>query len=248
GIDLAFPHHENERAQAVAAGRRFARHWVHNGHVTVGGEKMSKSLGNFTSLGDLLSRGDPRAFRLLVLQAHYRKPIEVTPETIAQASSGLERLDEMARRVGMPVDDAAGTVPPAVRPPEDGESGRLDSATMDHAAVARFRQRMDDDLDTPGAMAEVFELVREANSAADAGDAARAARSAETARSLCAAVGLRIGRRTDDVDQRTAELVRRRDEARAQGDWDRADSIRDELHAAGWVVEDGPRGTQVRRR
>jgi cysteinyl-tRNA synthetase len=136
----------------------------------------------------------------------------------------------------MPVDDAAGTVLPAVGPPEDGESGRLDDATVDHAAVARFRQRMDDDLDTPGAMAEVFELVREANSAADAGDTARAARSAETARSLCAAVGLRI------------ELVRRRDEARAQGDWDRADSIRDELHAAGWVVEDGPRGTQVRRR
>jgi len=80
GLDLIFPHHENERAQAVALGRDFAHHWVHNGWVTMDGEKMSKSLGNFTSLDDLLARSDARAYRLLVLRSHYRSPIEVTPE------------------------------------------------------------------------------------------------------------------------------------------------------------------------
>ena len=98
GRDLAFPHHENERAQAVAEGRPFARHWVHNGWVEVDGTKMSKSLGNFTSLTDLLDRSDARAYRLLVLRAHYRSPIEVTAGTVADAEKALARLDTLARR------------------------------------------------------------------------------------------------------------------------------------------------------
>ena len=98
GIDLIFPHHENERAQAVAQGREFSRYWVHNGWVTVDGTKMSKSLGNFTTLPDFLAHHDARAYRLLVLRARYRSPIEVTPETVADAEKGLERLDTLARR------------------------------------------------------------------------------------------------------------------------------------------------------
>ena len=100
GQDLAFPHHENERAQAVADGRPFARHWVHNGWVEVAGKKMSKSLGNFTSLTHLLARSDGRAYRLLVLRSHYRSPIEVTADTVADAEKALERLDGLARRFG----------------------------------------------------------------------------------------------------------------------------------------------------
>ena len=98
GQDLKFPHHENERAQAVADGKVFAQHWVHNGWVVVEGTKMSKSLGNFTTLPDLLSRDDARAYRLLVLRAHYRSPIEVTPDTLADAEKALARLDGLARR------------------------------------------------------------------------------------------------------------------------------------------------------
>ena len=98
GQDLRFPHHENERAQAVADGKEFARHWMHNGWVEVEGTKMSKSLGNFTTLPDLLARHDARAYRLLVLRAHYRSPIEVTPETIVDAEGALGRLDALARR------------------------------------------------------------------------------------------------------------------------------------------------------
>src|SRR5271170_4709001 len=96
GIDLKFPHHENERAQAVAQGREFARHWMHNGFVEVSGEKMSKSLGNFDTVADLLTKEDPRAFRLLVLFSHYRSPIEVTPQSLGDASRALDRLDRCA--------------------------------------------------------------------------------------------------------------------------------------------------------
>jgi cysteinyl-tRNA synthetase len=183
-IDLIFPHHENERAQAVAVGRDFAHHWVHNGWVTVDGEKMSKSLGNFTSLSDLLERSDARAYRLLVLRSHYRSPIEVTRETIADAEAGLARLDEMARRFGIGNLLADGpVVDPAVASGPDRDD-------IDPSAVARFRARMDDDLDTPGALAILFELVRSANSAADAGDRGAASRAAATAALLGASFGL----------------------------------------------------------
>ena len=107
GFDLIFPHHENERAQAVAQGRPFARHWVHNGWVMMGGEKMSKSLGNFTTIAELVSGADPRAYRLLVLRSQYRSQIEVTPDTIADAEKGLERLDRLAQRFSLPEHDRA---------------------------------------------------------------------------------------------------------------------------------------------
>jgi cysteinyl-tRNA synthetase len=239
GQDLAFPHHENERAQAVADGKEFARHWMHNGWVTVGGEKMSKSLGNFTSLSDLLERSDARAYRVLVLRSHYRSPIEVTPETIAQAEAGLARLDELARRFALadPLADGPLTGP-------DSPSG-----TVDDEAVAAFVVAMDGDLDTPGALATVFDLARRANAAADAGDAGAATTAARTAALLAGALGLRLGGDAgEEVDAATADLVRTRDESRAAKDWARADALRAELEAAGWLVEDSAEGTRIRRR
>jgi cysteinyl-tRNA synthetase len=242
GLDLMFPHHENERAQAVASGHPFARHWVHNGWVTVGGEKMSKSLGNFTSLSDLLSRSDARAYRLLVLRSHYRSPIEVTPETIGDAESGLARLDELARRFDLADLSAGGPVVDGAGPAAPGEP-------VDREAVDRFRRCMDDDLDTPGALATVFELVRRANAAHDRGDTGDAASSAYTAALIAAALGLGLRTGTGaDTDPATADLVRRRDEARAARRWDEADTLRGELEADGWLVEDGPDGTRIRRR
>jgi cysteinyl-tRNA synthetase len=239
GQDLMFPHHENERAQAVADGKEFARHWMHNGWVTVGGEKMSKSLGNFTSLADLLERSDARAYRLLVLRSHYRSPIEVTPDTIAQAEAGLARLDELARRFDLSDLLAEG--------PLRGPSA-LDGV-LDDAAVGDFTTRMDDDLDTPGALAIVFDLARRANAAADAGDMDGAGQAARTADVLAGALGLRLGGSSDvEIDAAAADLVAARDEARAARDWARADALRDELEAAGWLVEDGTGGTRIRRR
>ena len=236
GLDLAFPHHENERAQAVGLGKAFARHWVHNGWVMVEGEKMSKSLGNFTSLTDLLERADARAYRLLVLRAHYRSPIEVTPSTVDQAEKALARLDDLARRFDLQPLAVAVTADEAI------------AAGADAGAVASFVEHMDDDLDTPGALAEIFDLARAAHSALDAGDNDQGYRLARTVALLCGALGLTLGRSGPGMDPETAALVAGRDAARAAGDYARADTVRSELEARGWVVEDGPEGTRLHRR
>ncbi len=239
GKDLAFPHHENERAQAVAEGRRFARHWVHNGWVTVeGGDKMSKSAGNFTSLTDLLDRSDPRAYRLLVLRAHYRSTMEVTEGTIADAEKGVDRLDAMARRFSLEDPLAAARMVVA---------GRGSAADADPEAIGRFIEQMDDDLDTPAALGGVFELVNRAHATADAGDLEEGRKTAHTAAVLAAALGLRLKGGVGEIDDRTRRLVAERDAARHARDWARADALRDTLTADGWVVEDGADGTVVHR-
>jgi cysteinyl-tRNA synthetase len=240
GRDLAFPHHENERAQAVAEERPFAQHWVHNGWVEVDGTKMSKSLGNFTSLTDLLARSDGRAYRLLVLRAHYRSPIEVTEGTVADAEMALARLDTFARRFG--VGDLL-----ALTEKDYVVEGVAPATGVDPDALARFRRHMDDDLDTPGALAGIFELVTEAHTSADAGDADRAASVAHSATVLAAALGLSLHGDDAVVDEETARLVAERDAARTARDFARADALRDELTALGWTVEDTPAGTAVRR-
>jgi cysteinyl-tRNA synthetase len=238
GRDLAFPHHENERAQAVAEGRPFAQHWVHNGWVEVDGTKMSKSLGNFTSLTDLLSRCDERAYRLLVLRAHYRSPVEVTAPTLADAEKALDRLDALARRFGLGdlLAEGPGYVVEA-----------RDAGEADRGALAAFHTRMDDDMDTPGALAGIFELVTAANSAADAQDVAEGRRLAGTAAVLLAALGVPLRAADSEIDEESARLVAERDEARAAKDFARADALRDELVARGWTVEDTPNGTAIRR-
>jgi len=236
GSDLVFPHHENERAQAVALGRAFARHWTHNGFVMVDDQKMSKSLGNFTTLADLLERADARAYRLLVLRAHYRSQIEVTATSVADAQEALARLDALARRFAL--DPALAEV----------RAAQAADAGADPAALAAFAERMDDDLDTPGALSGIFELVRRANAAADGGDEGAGRALAVTVAVLAGALGLRLGGAASEVDDATAALLSERDAARAGRDFARADAIRGELEAAGWVVEDTAEGTRVHRR
>ncbi len=240
GQDLRFPHHENERAQAVADDKVFARHWMHHGWVEVDGTKMSKSLGNFSTLPDLLSHYDARAYRLLVLRAHYRSPIEVTPDTLTDAAKALVRLDGLARRFDV-ADLLAQT--------DEGfvVEGTPPATGIDPGAQAAFRSRMDNDLDTPGALAGVFELVTAAHSAADAGDEAEGGRLAKTAAVLLAALGLSLHGDEGEVDEESARLVVERDEARRARDFARADALRDELAARGWTVEDTPSGTAIRR-
>ena len=236
GLDLKFPHHENERAQAVAAGRTFARHWAHHGWVMVGAEKMSKSLGNFTSLTDLLDKTDARAYRLLVLRSHYRSPIEVTPATIADAERALARLDGLARRFELPA--LAGDVL------EVGSDHPLDEAGRE--LYEKVRVHLDDDLNTPLAVALLFDALSAANAAADRHDDA-AAEMARTINVLFAALGLTLDSSSHDVDDASRELVSRRDEARSNKDWAEADRLRDELVSRGWLVEDSAAGTQIRR-
>ena len=224
GADLRFPHHENERAQAVALGKTFAQHWMHNGFVVdAEGEKMSKSLGNVTNLLDLIEHYDPRAYRMLLLQTHYRSPVKVGQDNIDAAVKSLAGLDAFAARLA-----------------------ELGTATADANVLASFSKVMDDDLDTPGATALIFDTVRRANAAVDAGDRPLAAALAAAVIEMCAALGLEL-KVTADVDDSAAELARQLDAARAAKDFSAADRIRGELQASGYVVETTKDGTRVRR-
>ena len=219
GSDLQFPHHENERAQAVAEGKAFANWWFHHGMVEIDGEKMSKSLGNVENLLDLMDAFDPRAFRLLVLQAHYRSPIDIAEDSMRSNESALARLDTFARTFAA---DAA-------------------AATPDPGILDRFRRAMDDDLDTPGAMATLFDAVRDANKTGDVSVAAAALEIAST-------LGIELAGESADVPDEISAMAAARDRARATKDFAEADRLRDELVAAGYVVEDAAEGTSVRAR
>jgi len=229
GQDLIFPHHENERAQAVADGHFFARHWVHSGLVTVSGEKMSKSLNNFTTLAELLDHCDARSYRLLVLRAHYRSPLEVNTTTIEASASALARIDALVRRLR--------NVEGAVR------GSALQLRDQLHA---RFISAMDNDLDTPSALAEIFDAVRRANSLADDGDEPSAKALADSIVELLGALGLVIDPQRS-IDSRTQELILRRDAARRDRDFVTSDEIRVQLEEDGWTVEDTSEGTRVHR-
>ena len=195
---------------------------------------MSKSLGNFDNLLDLIQKSDPRAFRLLVLRSHYRSPVEVTNATADDASAALRRLDTFVRRAGE-------------LPEGQPEADQLDE----------FRRLMDDDLNTPGAVSQLFTLVRRGNQALDADDDATAADVLATVRQIAEAVGLELapasngtaGDGVGDSSGVSAEartLATQRDQARNAKEWARADQLRDQLVALGYVVEDTPAGTQIR--
>ena len=196
---------------------------MHHAFVELAGVKMSKSLNNFTSLTDMLEQtGDGRTYRLLVLQSHYRSPMEVTGDTIEQATNRLAGLDAFARRFA---------------------SAR--GAPADADALSQFRQAMDDDLDTPKALALVSDLVRAANAAADAGDDVDA--KAAAVFEITTVLGLDLRSEGDEIDTDSQALVDRRDAARAAKDYATSDALRDELKALGWNVEDTPEGTRIHR-
>ena len=225
GMDLKFPHHENERAQAVALGKTFANHWMHNGFVVdAEGEKMSKSLGNVHNLLDLLDLYDPRAYRMVLLQSHYRSPVKIGQDNIDASVKALAGLDAYAARTAA----LAGT------------------AAADTDVLDRFRALMDDDLDTPGATALLFDTVRRSNAALDAGDTATAASLRAAVDAMCTAFGLdlKVG---DDVPADVADKAAALDAARAAKDFATADALRAELQADGWLVETTKDGTRVRR-
>ena len=237
GFDLKFPHHENERAQAVASGRSFAKHWSHNGWVMVGEEKMSKSLGNFTSLTDLLEKTDARAYRLLVLRSHYRSPIEVSPATIADAERALERLDSFARRFNLPY-LAGDSLEVKSNFTFEGLSADL---------LSEVAAQLDDDLNTPLAVAALFDALSAANSLADSGDEFSALALASSVNALFGSMGLSLLASSDEADETSKALVSARDMARSEKNWAEADRLRGELERLGWVVEDSPSGTQIRK-
>ena len=221
GIDLVFPHHENEAAQTLAArGRPLARIWMHNGMVQVAGdEKMSKSLGNIRGLGDVLDEFGRDAVLLWLISGHYRQPLSFGPEPLEQAAASVQRIREAARRL---------TDEPATPVQEE--------------LTAQFFDALAEDFSTPRALAALYEWIRESNRAeAGAGGRARLREMLEVL-GLENLVEVEVGPPAPMLD-----LARRRDAARAARDWAQADALRDELRENGWEVRDGSQGTELVR-
>jgi cysteinyl-tRNA synthetase len=230
GLDLRFPHHENEIAQSTAAGDAFARYWVHNGLVTVDGQKMSKSLGNFTLAADVLAERDPLVVRYALAGAHYRSSLDVSDRGFDEARAALDRIATFLQRVQRTAGGSAVASEPADLPDA-------------------FAAAMDDDLGVPQALAVVHETVRAGNIAVDGGDFDAAARAGRAVSAMLAVLGLDAaepapaGGTDTALDALVREMIAQRARARADKDWAAADRIRDAIAAAGITLEDTPAGT-----
>jgi cysteinyl-tRNA synthetase len=223
GSDLIFPHHENEIAQSEGAHEvDFAKYWLHNGHINIRGEKMSKSLRNYMYITEVLEDHPAEVLRLFICGAHYRSQIDYGPESLDEAKAVYERFRSFLR------------VAPAGEVPDEIVASKLEG----------FGDAMDDDLNTPGALATLHELVREGNSAMERGETEVAVQARAAVRRGLEILGC------DPVDDRRTELVgplvelllEQREQARAAKDFARADTLRDRLQQIGVVVEDSPEG------
>jgi cysteinyl-tRNA synthetase len=238
GSDLVFPHHENEIAQSEAAGRPFARIWMHNGMIETDAAKMSKSEGNIFQLSEALDRYGREAVVAYLISGHYRQPLAFGEEQMAESVARVERLRNFFRE--NPVDEAAG------REPGEGSPDNSQGASGDPSPGSRaeaFRAALADDFNTPKALAEVFELVGEANRGeVDGGEAAAAL--AE----MLDVVGLGTLTQPDEgaeADGEAVQLMQEREEARAAKDFERADALRDRLAEMGWEVRDSAEGPSL---
>jgi cysteinyl-tRNA synthetase len=232
GVDLRFPHHENEQAQSRAAGHGFSAYWLHNAWITTAGEKMSKSLGNSLVIPEVLKRVRPIELRFYMVAAHYRSHVEFSFEALDEAAQGFQRIEHFLVRA------------------------------LEHAPVngsrdlpEAFVSAMDDDLGTPTAVAVIYDCVREGNRLLGDGSLEAAGRSAVTVRTMLGALGLdpfdeawatgssgEEAKLAGAVDALVVHLLQEREAARAAKDFAAADAIRDRLKAAGVEIEDTAQG------
>ncbi|MGP5164094.1 cysteine--tRNA ligase [Arthrobacter rhombi] len=239
GLDLRFPHHENELAQSTAAGDGFANFWMHNGMVTYEGEKMSKSVGNTISPEQMLEQAPARVVRYFLGQAHYRSQLDYKPSSLAEAGAALERIDSFVAH--------------ALQRLHGIEAGADFDLDFEHFAVTEdFAAAMDEDLNVPQALAAVHETVRVGNTALAGHDLPTADRALQQVMAMTSTLGLDdpagaengTGPGSAVLDDLVRAQLAERDDARASKDWARADSIRDTLSAAGVVVEDSADGAR----
>jgi len=237
GNDLIFPHHENEIAQSESfTGKQFSRYWIHNGMLQLGGEKMSKSLGNIVSIREFLSKRDADVMRMLVLNGAYRAPLMFNDETLDAAEKSLDRIKSGLR--------------PAA-PSSKGLNADFVSVLdkQSESTQQAFTSAMDDDFNTPLAMAALFELVKAINTARDNGATdAQLKRAQATLRELTGVFGLRLAEKkgSSEVEAQVNALIAERNVARKQKQWALSDQIRDRLKELGVTIEDNKDGTTWR--
>jgi len=240
GSDLVFPHHENEIAQSEGAGRPFARVWMHNGMVQTDAEKMSKSEGNIFQLSEALDQYGSEAVVAYLISGHYRQPLAFGPQQMEEAVAQVERLRNFFREHS--IGEASGE-----GPPEQQRGGSVgpspDTSRSAAARVESFRGALADDFNTPKAMAEVFELVADANR-----DEIPGGEAAQTLAEMLTLIGLSSLTQPDQgakADDEAEKLLKERQVARAAKDFERADEIRDRLAELGWEVRDSAEGAKL---
>ena len=263
GADLVFPHHENECAQSeCACGGQFARYWMHSGMLQVNSEKMSKSLGNFMLLHDVLEDARPQALRMLMLQTHYRSPLDFSVARMDEADAALSRIETALQNMRWLCDNSHAGAPDAV----DGAQIR----DYQEQATEGFRAAMDDDFNAPAALGCIFTLVNQMNIATagaslSTADAEQVIGAHDCIIELLDVLGIALeeGSQTDypaetvelaarlagyggsDPMEATEALIEARALAKAEKDWARADTIRDDMIALGFLIEDTPQGAKV---
>jgi cysteinyl-tRNA synthetase len=235
GEDLVFPHHEDEIAQSEGAclqcdGLRFVKYWMHGAHLLVEGKKMSKSLGNFFTLRDLLAKGSTgREVRYLMISAHYRETFNFTLDNLAGAKTALGRIDECTTKL------------------RELALGQAAEPATDSPLVTHFTEAMDDDLNVSAAWAAVFDWVRDTNRKLAANELDTPAAATELANWEHINSVLGIESVEEEVPAEIVALAEERQAARKAKDFARSDQIRDELAAQGWTIEDTPKGPRVKR-
>jgi cysteinyl-tRNA synthetase len=255
GKDLLFPHHENERAQSVAANdAEFARYWVHNGFVTVESEKMSKSLGNFITIRDALKDYNPEVLRLFLLSKHYRSPLDFSKKDVLGLQSGLIRIFRTLQRLEELFD---------LKKLKEGQykSGIISGKPKDEF-LKEFIRFMDDDMNTAGAVGLIFEKIKQINKLMDISNLEpemleRLKKDVNNIFLVAGILGIleedpnkffkNIASPSEGIDSgKIEQMIKERKEARDNKDWAKADKIRNELNEMGIVLEDSPQGTTWR--
>ncbi|MBR3743082.1 MAG: cysteine--tRNA ligase [Clostridia bacterium] len=238
GKDLLFPHHENEVAQSeCATGKPFARYWMHNGFINIDNEKMSKSLGNFFTVRDIVKEYNPEDIRMFMLSAHYRSPVNFSRDMVAQAHASLQRLytarehllflQKNAQEKALSADEEA----LLARVKEDAD---------------RFDAAMDDDLNTADALGAIFEIVKDANVSLNEQSSKTAVDSVlKTLLELTGVLGLLMKKADDGLPAEIQQMADERAKARKEKNWKRSDELRDALAAAGYLVKDTPQGQSI---
>lgn len=238
GKDLIFPHHENEIAQSEACtGKPFARYWMHNGHINIEGQKMSKSLGNFRNVRDIISEFDPNVLRLFMLSAHYASPINFRRELMEQTAAAYERLCTARERL---------------REAQTANDLNAEEEGAFAAALEGYKQSfieaMDDDLNTADAIGVLFELVRAVNTfVTEKRSKAAIDNAARAFDEITGVLGISTDAKSEEFPEEAVRLLNERTEARAAKNWALADELRNRLAQLGFAVEDSKQGAKLKR-